>query len=285
MGHGLSHSRIAQSLHPSRPTVRILNPVASDLDIMRNSLLQTVLGVVSHNLSHRNTSLRLFEIGKVYSPPDSAGNWHEGEHLLGLVSGESEASWRGKGRALDFYDLSGAISAVTAQFHITPLEFHKGEAEGFDKNICYTIMAHGSAVGSIGKASSAALSLFDIKQDVFVFEIDLAFLMSAKTRAITFEPLPTYPASDRDLAIVVPADLPAATLVDSIKKTAGTMAESVHIFDLYTGKQIEKGKKSIAISIVFRLKDRSLSSEEVDAVQSRVIEELKKTFNAVIRDK
>jgi phenylalanyl-tRNA synthetase beta chain len=285
MGHGLSHSRIANALHPTRPSVRILNPVASDLDIMRNSLLQTALGVVSHNFSHRNTSLRLFEIGKVYSPPDSAGNWNEEEHLCCLVSGESESSWRGKGRPLDFYDLSGLLESITNQFHIEPLELSMGESTAFDFGVSYTIIARGSAIGSIGKVSASALSLFDIKQDVFAAELDLAFLLSAKTRAITFVPLPVYPASDRDLAIVVSADIPASALVDAIKKTAGTMAESVHIFDLYTGKQIEKGKKSIAISINFRLADRSLSSEEVDTVQKRVIEELKNTFNAVIRDK
>jgi phenylalanyl-tRNA synthetase beta chain len=285
MGHGLSHSRIAQALHPSRPFVKILNPVASDLDVMRNSLLQTALGVVSHNLSHRNTSLQLFEIGKVYAPPDSAGNWYESDHLIGVVSGESDSNWRGKGRPLDFYDLSGLLESIASQFHIAPFELNKGEADAVDSHICYTIFANGSAIGSIGKVAGSALSLFDIKQDVFAVEIDLAFLLSAKTRAITFEPLPVYPASDRDLAIVVSADIPASALVDTIKKIAGTMAESVHIFDLYTGKQIEKGKKSVAISINFRLPDRSLSSEEVDAMQARVVDELKNTFNAIIRDK
>jgi phenylalanyl-tRNA synthetase beta chain len=126
---------------------------------------------------------------------------------------------------------------------------------------------------------------FDIKQQVFLAEISLSALISESTRVVEYSPLPVYPAAPRDLAIVVDKGVRVDDIIARVKQTAGALAESVSVFDLYTGKQIESGKKSIGIAISYRSPERSLSSEEVDVVQKDVINLLKEDFKAEVRDK
>ena len=125
----------------------------------------------------------------------------------------------------------------------------------------------------------------DIKQPLFLAELSTKLLIEYSNRVVDFKPLPQFPAAPRDLAIVVDAGIPAGDLLADVKKAAGDLAEKVEIFDLYTGKQIENGKKSIAISISYRHTERSLSGEEVDERQEKVINSLKEKYNAEIRDK
>jgi phenylalanyl-tRNA synthetase beta chain len=129
------------------------------------------------------------------------------------------------------------------------------------------------------------LNKVDIKQPVYVVEIEVEQLIAAGRPDKEFTPLPLYPAAPRDIALIVDEEVRAGDLVSSIKQAAGAMAESVRIFDLYVGKQIEQGKKSIAIAITYRSREGSLSSEEVDKLQQKVVNMLKRNFNAEIRDK
>ncbi|MBW1720228.1 MAG: hypothetical protein JRJ43_11860, partial [Deltaproteobacteria bacterium] len=154
-----------------------------------------------------------------------------------------------------------------------------------EDDISFNVLVGGQSSGVIGKVTSSILDRLDIKQPVYVAEIGVEQLLQRSHPLIEFTPLPLYPAAPRDIAIVVDENVRADELVGAVKKSAGYLAESVKIFDLYMGKQIEKGRKSIAIAITYRSQKGSLSSEQVDDLQQKVVDYLKEMFNAEVRDK
>ncbi|MEW5992987.1 MAG: phenylalanine--tRNA ligase subunit beta [Candidatus Zixiibacteriota bacterium] len=285
LGHGLAESRLSEKLCPGLPQLRVLNSVSQELDIMRNSLVPGVLTVIANNIAHRNLDLRLFELGKVYFPPDDEGEWREDDRLVLAVTGSTDDEWRSQPRTFDFYDLSGAIERLAEHFHWPRLTFEGAQAPFLDKELSFTVKAGETNLGCIGRMSSEAIALLDIKQPVFMADLDLQRLMTLKGGDVRFAPLPQYPAAPRDLAIVVNDTVRAGDLVETIEDVAGGLAESIRIFDVYAGKQVEKGRKSIAVAISYRSGEGSLSSEQVDELQKKVIDRLKQKFNAVIRDK
>lgn len=283
--HGLVDEKIAKLTHPELNVVRITNPSSADLNVMRTSTIQSVLMVIGHNISHRNLNLTLFEQGTAYFPPSGEQDFREEGRLMLAVTGQTDTSWREPGRPFDFFDLKGAIGLLAEHFH-WPLPGYKTHRVGFlDDGMSYSISLGDNVVGLVGKVNEKVLKTFGIKQPVFVAELCSESLLKSWQPLTKFEPLPVFPAAPRDLAIVVRQDVAAGELVDRIKRQAGELAESVDIFDVYAGKQIEKGMKSIAVAISYRSPSRSLSGEEVDEKQQSVVAMLKKEFNAEIRDK
>lgn len=285
MGHGLADSKAALMLHPEVPQLRIVNPVSEDLDIMRNSLLLSALPVVAHNIAHRNLDLQMFEIGRAYYPPDQSGEWVESDRLFIMVSGQTSPTWRDQPRPKDFYDLTGALERLREHFHWPKLVFRSLERQYFEVGHGFRVLVGDWPVGEIGLLDHTIGSRFDVKQRVFLAELELSVLLECGSDKAVFEPLPTFPAAPRDIAMIVDFSTQVGDIVAEIEGIAGDMAESVEVFDLYTGKQIPSGKKSIAVAIIYRLRERSLSSEEVEDKQQDVIDALKKKFNAEIRDK
>jgi phenylalanyl-tRNA synthetase beta chain len=285
IGHGLADSTMATLLNPELPQVRIIAPVSEDLDIMRNDLALTALSAVSHNVAHRNVDLKLFEIGRAYFPPDEQGVWVEEDRLMLLVTGKTDADWRTPAREMDFFDLSGGLQCLATHFHWPALTFEPKPINYFTADLSFDVRLGGESVGWIGCLDQEIARRADIKQPVYLAQIRIDNVRQKSTTLVAYQPLPAYPAAPRDLAAVVDAHVKVGDLVDLVKKRAGDIAESVDIFDLYVGKQIGTGKKSIGIAIVYRSADRSLSSEEVDQRQAEIVADLKKVFNAEIRDK
>ncbi len=285
ISHGLADSKLANILHTERPQLNIANPISEDLNIMRNCLLQTALTVIHHNVSHRSLDLSIFEIGKTYLPPDEKDYWAEDESLVLAVTGNTQHTWREKPRPRDFYDITGAMEALAEHFGWGEFSFSPKEFSFFEKEISFEVLLQGKVCGLIGKINPKVAKKAGIKQDVFAAELNFDYLLSLSNKLIAFKELPIYPAALRDLAMIVKEDIKAGELIQQVKKSAGKIAESVEIFDLYQGKQIEKGKKSIAISISYRSKDSSLEISQVDAAQKKVVDSLVKNFNVEIRDK
>ena len=285
LGHGLAHSKKASKLNPDLPQLRLSNTSSADLDIMRNTMMLSALAVVGHNVSHRNLDLRLFEIGKVYFPPNEKGEWIEQERILLAVSGNTAPSWRERPRPYDFYDLTGALDRLAGHFHWPRFELEPAKISYFDDEVSFTIAVDGTKIGVIGRLTAKAAKSVDVKETVYMAEFETAPLLTYGQQLVEYQPLPIYPAAPRDLALVVDESVKAGDLVAAILEAGGELAESVEIFDLYTGKQIEQGKKSIAVAISYRSAEGSLSGEQVDGRQKKVVSKLKKDFNAEVRDK
>lgn len=284
MGHGLAHSKKLNMLHPSEAMIKILNPVADDLDAMRNSLLANLLETVSHNVAHRNLSLRLFELGNVYLP-DSDSKARE-PLMLGLATcGVSPGNWKDKSRPLMLHDITGAIEIIANHYRLPPISHEADSSAWGETGSRFTLSVGGEVVGRVAQVATAMLRKFDIKQPVAVAEIDLARLLARADYLPAFEPLPVYPSAPRDLALVIDSATPAAEIVSVIRQSAGELASRVIVFDEYTGSQIPPGKRSLALTIDYRSPDRSLTGEEVEARQLEVIAALRGKLNAEVRDK
>ena len=201
------------------------------------------------------------------------------------MTGSTSNGWREQPRPLDFYDLTGGLERLADHFRWPQITFEPAEVPFFEDDISFNLMIGGQSSGVIGKVSATILDKLDIKQPVFVTEVEVERLIAMSCPSVEFTPLPLYPAAPRDLAVVVEENVQAGDLVGTVKRTAGVLAESVQIFDLYTGKQVEKGKKSLAINITYRSREGSLSGEQVDDLQQKVVDSLKQMFNAEIRDK
>jgi phenylalanyl-tRNA synthetase beta chain len=285
LGHGLADGKVAESLYPGLPRVRLVNPVSDELDIMRNTLVQTALTAASHNVSHRLTDLRLFELGAVYWPPNDKGEWIEEERLSLLATGNRPGNWKDKPRAVELPDLTGAIAAVAVHFGWPDLRYELAATPYLEPTASFSVMVGDRSIGVMGIVVPDALKRFDIKQTVYYAELNLSTMMELSRTRRRFVPLPSYPAAPRDLAIVVDEQVPAGQILGLVKETAGELAELVEMFDLYSGKQVESGKKSIGIAITYRSRERSLSSEEVDAAQQKIVAALKTKFTADIRER
>lgn len=283
--HGLIDAKRAERFHPDCPPVQLSNPSSEDLNAMRRSLAESALMVVSHNLAHRNMDLMLFETGTVYRRSDAGNDVGEHPRLMLLVTGQSDRTWRRSPRQLDFYDLSGAIAGLAEHFHWEGIEYREAPVGHLSSDMSYHVYCNGRLVGEIGSVDPDVLKSFGIKQPVYMAELDMTTLVGLSRPLASCAPLPSFPAAPRDIAFVVDDSVRAGDLTRRIKETAGGLAESVGIFDLYTGKQIDQGKKSIAITIVYRSPSRSLSSDEVDEHQRKVTRMLESEFNAVIREK
>jgi len=284
LGHGLAHSKLAGLLNPNTPQLNIVNPVSEDLDIMRNDLVQTALSVVGHNIAHRNLDLRLFEIGKAYHPPDSKGNWIEEDRLILTVTGSTASNWREKPRPGDFYDLTGGLERLVEHFHWPKVQLEPAEVSYLDPEQSFALNLDGQSIGTAGLVRARVARRFDIKQPVYVLQIQLTPLNQLSRELTEFTSLPVYPAVKRDLAMVVGETVQVEELIQTIRSQAGELAEQVEVFDVYAGKQIGEHKKSVAIAMSFRSHERSLSNTEIDELLTRIVSRLKKDFKSEIRD-
>ncbi|RME21553.1 MAG: phenylalanine--tRNA ligase subunit beta, partial [Candidatus Zixiibacteriota bacterium] len=152
-------------------------------------------------------------------------------------------------------------------------------------DVSFTVSCDGHRLGAIGRVKPDLARKVEIKQPVYLAEISLMPFLEGGRRPVSFTALPAFPAAPRDLAIIVDEAVRVGELLELVRKQAGALAEDVRVFDLYAGKPIPAGKKSVGISVIYRAAERSLTGEEVDALQAGIIEAVKKTFKAEVREK
>jgi phenylalanyl-tRNA synthetase beta chain len=278
---GMAEPKLLADLTGEKGQLKILNPIAEDLAVLQSSIIYSLLKSVAHNIAHRNINLQLFEDGRAFQPGDSPVE----EEKIGLaLCGECEGGWYGKPMAFDFYYLKGALDALTDSCHLPSFEYCPENQAPFAEGESFKIRLDDCEIGHCGRIKPDIARKFDIKQTVFAAEIDFASILSRKLPAAKYQPLPRFPSSPRDLAIVVDDSIRAGEILTEIKKTAGPLLERIDIFDLYRGQQLGSGKKSIAFSLRFRSSERSLEADEVAVIQNNIAAHLKQCFNAEIRE-
>ncbi len=278
---GMADSKLLSKVSGDKAQLKVLNPIADDLTVMQNSLFYSLLRVVSHNISHRNINLRLFEIGRIYLP----GNPPYEEEKIGItVTGKADDRWYNKGRIFDFYDLKGAIDAFLKLSHISPVEYIPTEHFSLDDSCSYELILNNKKIGYAGWIKQSIAKQFDIKQNVFGAVLDFRILFNNIQPEATYQSLPRFPAAPRDLAVVVDETVKVGSLLDEIKHSGGPLLEKVELFDLFSGKQVGEGKKSIAFSMIYRSREKSLESDEVNNIHNKIADNLNKKFKAQIRE-
>ncbi len=263
-------------------TVKMINNLSEELNVMRPAMMETGLESIAYNLNRKNSDLKFFEFGKTYLV-DENGRYAENNHLALYVTGyTSGQGWKEKARRADFYYLKAVLEKIIRLAGLNPEGYKQVEGEGLSDSL--EVLIQKEPVAQIGMASPQKLERFDIKQPVLYADLDWDKLLALNRKAvIEYREISKYPAVNRDLAIVVDKPLPydaveKAALAAGIKKL-----KSISLFDIFESEKIGAGKKSMAVSFTFQDVEKTLTDKEIDGMMNRIIASFEKELNAEIR--
>jgi len=256
-----------------RNMVKIQNPLGEETSVMRTSMLPSMLEVLRHNYNMRNSSALLFEMGHIYLPTEKGELPTE---LPTLCVG-------GYGEHFDFYVLKGVAEELLDMLSVTVAFKPKSDNATYHPGKCAGIYVGNMEIGVIGQIHPQCAKNFKISADVYCAEFDVAALLKYSKKTKQYKGLPKFPAMSRDIAMLIDDETPVGEIEAIFTKNRGNILESFTLFDVYKGEQIEAGKKSVAYSLTFRSKDRTLTDDEVTAVMNKILEDLNSKLNANIR--
>lgn len=261
---------------------RIENPLGEDQEALRPALSPGLVGTIARNIARRVTDLAIFEIGDVFARA-SDGSLRQQRHVAVALTGRAGGSWRGQGRLLDFYDCKGVVETLLWRLGVSDVTFEPAEEEGIAPGTGAIARSGDAVLGLVGEAAESLLRAYDVAQPVFVAELNMGAVLSAPKRALQVRPAPRFPAALRDMAVVVDASVSCASVEAVIREAGGELVDDVRLFDVYTGKQIPAGRRSLAFSIAYRAEDRTLTDAEVQQVHERIVSALREKVGAELR--
>ncbi len=268
-----------------RKSVALRNPLSVEQSVMRTTLLPSLLNNLSWNLSRGVRDMKIFELSRVFI---NAGPGLPNEPLKigGLACGVRSASpWDASDRETDFYDVKGAVEQLLDALRVTNAVFATEEGTPFlHPGKAARLLVGGSPAGYIGQAHPDVAGRWDIPADVYVFEIDFQSITEAAQELPSYRPLPRYPAVERDIAAIVPADVTSFSVQKTIESLKLALVEDVRLFDYYEGSPIPEGKKSLAYTVTYRSLEKTLTDEEVNLVHRKIMDALKDRLAAEIRE-
>jgi phenylalanyl-tRNA synthetase beta chain len=263
-------------------SVKMLNNLSAELNILRPSMLETGLEVIAHNLNRKNNDLRFFEFGKTYSTRGSA-QYSEPEHLCLYLTGKNnDDSWRHKSTASDFYVLKGMVANILLSLGITADTFETISHPKFEAGLAGKIK--GETILQLAVVHKKILNRFDIKQPVFFADLNWDALSKAATSAKpVFSQLPKFPAVQRDLAMIVRSDLVYEEVEKTVKKIKLGKLQGLKLFDIFESEKLGAGKKSMAVNFTFLDEEKTLTDPEIDGWMNKIMAALEKDLQAEIR--
>ena len=276
-----------------RKVVRIVNPLGEDTSVMRTSTIPSMLDVLSFNYNNRNDKACLFEIAKEYLPAEEEKPFINGDTLANSGKQKHKYSYSLPdepqrltigmyGGDADFYTLKGMVEQLLAELKIEDVEYVRAaDCEVFDEKHALhpgrsaVILKDGAHLGIMGEVHPEVQEKYEIGVKTYVAKLNIPELMAAAADKITYQPLPKFPATTRDLSLLVDEDMPVAELEKAIKGAVGKILEKVSLFDVYRSDEMKQnGKKSIAYSISMRSHEGTLTDEQADGAMKRVLKAL-----------
>jgi phenylalanyl-tRNA synthetase beta chain len=261
----------------SENPVTLQNPIASQLGVMRSTLLGGLLNVLQFNLNRKHERVRIFEIGRCFAKKE--GGYPQPQRAAALCFGSVKAEQWGEAlRQIDFFDIKGDLEALCYPLELsfvaaTHPAFHPGQSA--------RVMLYEESVGWIGALHPRWQQKYDLPQPAVMFEIDLDALSQ---RAIpAFSEISKFPAVRRDLAVVVDDTVNAQDLLDGMRKQLPDTVTDLKLFDVYRGKGIDLGKKSLAFKVLMQDTQKTLTDDEVEMVIANIKDILVSRFNATLR--
>ncbi len=263
-------------------TVKMINNLSEELNIMRPVMLQTGLEAVAYNLNRKNSDLKFFEFGKTYST-SQAGNYSENNHLAIYITGRAVAAgWKNKGEKADFYFLKAVVEKIISTLGLKINAYIQDEMEGMSLSLQAKIK--NDIVASIAVVNNKVLDKFDIRQPVFFADLDWDKLLKLNRQLkIEYKEVSKFPAVHRDLAIVVEKGLKFEEVEKATYATKLNKLKSVNLFDIFESDKIGAGKKSMAISFTFMDEEKTMTDKEIDSMMNKIILSYEKELNADIR--
>ncbi len=268
-------------LAPGADNIALANPISADLGVMRSTLWSGLLRAVTYNVNRQQSRVRLFEIGPAFSQGE-AGKPQQKTMLSGVLTGNLyPEQWGQVNRNVDFYDLKGDVETLLEQVTGTSFYFAPVAHAALHPGQSAEIMTETAVVGWMGMLHPRIEEQLGLEQPVYVFELDMSLLMQ---RALPkYQAISKFPAIRRDLALLVREDTLAVALENAVKKTAIPQLMSYYLFDVYTGKGIPEGQKSVALSLIIQDATRTLEDAEVNRIVDTVITSLQDEVGAVLR--
>lgn len=269
--------------------IRLSMPMSEERSALRTSLIPHLLDVAVYNRNRNQDDVAVYEIGKVFlSQEEQLTALPEERQLLSVLwtGNRAPLSWTGKPEKVDFYDLKGILDKWLISLGLSSVLYRSASPEGYHpgRTAELTLATEEGEVylGTAGQLHPALAKEWDL-DDTYIAELELDTISRYADFAIHYSLLPRYPAITRDLAVVVERQVPVGELVATVRKTAGELLEAVSVFDLYTGERLGADKKSIALSLVFRHPERTLTDEEVAALHASIVQALEAGFAAELR--
>ena len=276
-------------LHPDdyrRSLVEILNPLTEDQTVMRSTLLPGLLKSAHRNISQQSKTSRLFEIGKVFIGKGKTHLPEEIEILAGLWTGSrTDLLWNVPETACDFYDLKGVVEGFFTALKIKGISFTRMPVDtcSYIKNGFAALLVTGDTpLGLVGELHPQVLKNYGLKQTAFYFELDMNRLYGMIPEDLQARPIPKYPATSRDVTVIVDQDIESSSLLDFIRNLKEGLVEQLSIFDVFAEKPIPAGKKSVSFRIVYRSHEETLEDDTVNNIHKRLSERLIAHFNAAL---
>jgi len=286
----LSLQNKESALLSGEPFIEVLNPVSTEAQCLRTNLIVGALKVVQNNRFQGQKDLRLFEIGTTFSRrgdhvPEVLEDVTEEEHLLVLLTGSYLPRVYGAvRRPVDLFDLKGEIGGLLKKFMLDKYRFISYDKRSSLTEVELGVEINGTYAGFLGKVRRSILDKFEIEDDVYAAELRLPVLYSNYDAEKKFRSLPKYPKVSRDVAFVVDETLEQGKIENELRESCGELLEEVRLFDVYVGEQIGNGKKSIAYSLEFQPRERTMTDREIDDLMRSIVRRVEKKFGAKLRD-
>lgn len=268
-----------------RPYLRITNPISSERDVLRQSLLASVLDVLERNARFRDR-MTLFEMGPVYLSSESDELPDEPQRLVIVLTGPREpVSWKAADRTpMDFYDLKGILSALFEALHVDDISYEADKHPSFHPGKCAGVVLGGEKIGVLGELHPLLHENYEFPDTpIQAAELDLDTIMESIPERYEMEVVPPFPPVLEDLAIVVDERIPAENVEDVIRTAGGSLVTQITLFDVYRGAQAGEGKKSLAYSLTYQSLDQTLTDEDVAKIRRRIVQKLEAELDAKLR--
>lgn len=276
---------------PADHSVHIVNPLSTDLNVMRQSLIPGALEVVAYNVNRQTGHIKAFEYGSVYQRlPEKTGETLEGyeEHpcFCLTISGTAEKSWRTGAPASDYFQLKGYVDLLLKRYGADPYQLwtEAAPSDVFSEGMVYKLPGKGLVLATLGRINPAFAKVFGVKQSVFVAEINWNVLFElVKRNKVAFSEMPKFPSVRRDLALLLDEDVKFADLRAAAIKQGKKLVRQVGLFDVYRGDKIPAGKKQYALSFVIQDPEKTLLDQDTERIMEKLLQTFQNQFGAVLR--
>ena len=291
-GSGLNEAQgqtlvsLANCRLPEAEIVKLANPLSADMDVLRPSLLPGLLDTLRHNLNRKNYDVALFEIGRVFTNVNGQPK-EERRVAIALTGARALAFWSGDDRAAKFdaMDLKGIVEDLLEHFGLRGIQFGKrAEPTALFLESAAVTLGGKVQLGELGQLLPALAKQYDLRDAVFLAELRLDELIARGNRSKSFKPLPQFPASRRDLAMLVPEATTHDSVLSAVKQAKPANLESVELFDVFRGKNVPAGQKSLAYAFTYRAADKTLTDNDVNTAHTKAVDALKQKLQATVRE-
>jgi phenylalanyl-tRNA synthetase beta chain len=276
----------------------LVNPLSADMDVLRPSLLPGMIHSLRHNVSRNNYDVALFEVGRVFltaagapagkpGKPASESAFKEERRVAVALTGQRQPLfWSGdeRGAKFDVYDLKGLVEEFLEQFGLRGITYQRRAESTVLFVESAAIQLGKQVVGEMGQLHPTLARKYDLRDAVFLAELNLDTLLARRNPAKSFKALPAFPSSRRDVAMLVPEATTHESVLQVVKQAKPANLESVDLFDVFRGKNIAPGQKSVAYAFTYRNPERTLTDAEVNAAHEKLVEQLRNSLQAVIRE-